>query len=182
MFGQNWSRYLPMTPISPNAAEAKSKFITNFVGGPNTECAGNSMFPVWTGAVSGRVLGDIDVVFHTLGTPGKVDVRVWPDIESLTCNDGLNGPQDFPEPAGEAVVDLPAGEAEIRATIEGVDFLAEKSLLFQINPTRTADVPVLGTAIIIPPFVSRVFYDATTAPSAVTFTCIPERGTTSCTT
>src|SRR5688572_7942877 len=44
--------YLPMDKNEPSA-EMKSRQITNYVGGPNSNCAGNNLFPVWTGAVSG---------------------------------------------------------------------------------------------------------------------------------
>src|ERR671915_2178376 len=68
--------YLPMDAKEPTGAEPKSKGITNYLAGPNYNCAGNHLFPVWTGPVAGSIKGDVKVTLHTIGTVGQVEVRV----------------------------------------------------------------------------------------------------------
>ena len=47
---------LPMDTIEPTATEPKSKQITNGVATPNHMCAGNNLFPNWSGKLVGRVV------------------------------------------------------------------------------------------------------------------------------
>jgi hypothetical protein len=156
--------YLPMDPKEPDGSNPRSKQLTNYVAGPNSECAGNTLYPVWLGDLSGRVKGDVTVTFSAISTPGQVDVRIWPDVTSLLCN--FMGDMNYPEPAGETTVDLPPGPAEIEAVIEGVNFQAESKLMVQITPVNT------------PPFFGRVLYDSTSEMSRVEFKCAPKKGKT----
>jgi hypothetical protein len=86
----------------PGSGE-KSVGMPNYVGGPNSNCAGNALFPVFVGPVSGKIVGDMKVTFDAMGAGGQVDVRVWPDIGGQACN------ETYPTPAGSVTVDLPAG-------------------------------------------------------------------------
>ena len=121
--------YLPMDATEPSGAEPKSRFIFNAFVTPNTKCAGNNLFPVWAGGLSGRVTGDVKLTFHTLGTPGQVVVRIWPDVGSLLCDSAASGSMDYPEPAGEVTVDLPPGQGTVEAIMEDVDFSSVGSLM-----------------------------------------------------
>jgi hypothetical protein len=140
----------------------KSHGIPNYVGGPNTNCAGNALVPVFVGEVSGRIVGDMKVTFNAFSQGGNVEVRVWPDIAAQACNDA------YVEPAGAVEVPLPAGEGTVEATIEGLDFEAASIIMIQLTP-------VIGA----PPFYARAFYG--TADSKVEFNCIPPAGATACT-
>ena len=157
-------QYLTMDPEEPTASEPRSKQITNYVAGPNTQCAGNTLFPVWVGELRGRVRGDVTVTFHTLSTPGSVDVRIWADVATLLCNSAATGTMDYPPPDGEVRVNLPPGQATVEALIEDVSFRARSVLMVQITP------------VTLPPFFGRVLYDSTSMPSRVEFRCSPASG------
>lgn len=138
----------------------KSIGVPNYVGGPNVNCAGNSLVPVFVGSLAGRVIGDMTVTFDAGATPAaKVEVRVWPDVAAQACN------ESYIEPAGAAIVDLPAGQGAVEAVIEDLDFESIGGLMIQITP-------VIGA----PPSYGRVFYG--TADSKVEFSCIPTSGKT----
>ena len=168
--------YLPMDPSEPSA-EAKSRQITNYLGGPNTQCAGNNLFPVWSGPVSGTIKGDVKLTFNAIGTPGKAVVRIWPDVGSSLCDSATSGTFDYPDPAGEVVVDLPAGPGQVEAVMKGVNFKAIGSVIVQISPAVAADIPEPGGSV-LEPFVSRVLYDSADFASALEFKCIPAKGKT----
>jgi hypothetical protein len=168
---------LTMDPTEPTGAEPKSHGIANGVVTPNHQCAGNNFFPVFVGNVRGRIVGEMKITLHALSTPGKVDVRVWPDKLGLLCTSDLAGTSDYPEPAAEATVDLPAGHGTIQAVFEDLDFTATTNLMIQVSPETT---PV-GPEEIFAPFVARVLYDAADFASNVEFQCIPVKGQKSCT-
>lgn len=166
--------YLPMDASDPSA-ELKSRSITNYIGGPNPECAGNNLFPVWSGAVSGQIKGDVKLTFSTVGTPGKAVVRIWPDVSASMCNSSTTGASDYVDPAGEVVVDLPAGSGTVEAVMKKVNFKAVGSVIVQISPAVVADLPDPGGSV-LQPFVSRVLYDSADHASALEFKCIPAKG------
>lgn len=161
--------YFDMNSEEPTGAEPKSKQLTNYVGGPNTQCAGNDLFPVWVGDLTGTVTGDIKVTFHTISSPGSVDVRIWPDVASQLCTNETLGAFDYPEPAAEVRVDLPPGPGTVEAVIEGAKFKAGSLLMLQLTP------------VVESPFFGRVLYDSTSYVSKIEFNCIPAKGATSCT-
>jgi hypothetical protein len=152
------------------AGEPKSKQIINYLAGPNDQCAGNNLFPVWIGDVSGTIVGKMKLTFTTVSTPGKVDVRVWPDVASLLCTSELAGTNDYPKPAAEVRVDLPPGGGTVAAVTKKVKFKAVQSLMVQITPASGPAADVLD------PFVARVVYDSPEFASSLHFKCIPARG------
>ena len=136
----------------------KSMGMPNYVGGPNSNCAGNSLVPVFVGELAGKVTGDMKVTFDASATPAaKAEVRVWPDIAAQACNNA------YPEPAAAVVVDLPAGGGTVEAVLEGVDIEASGVMMIQITPVLAA-----------PPSYARVFYG--TDASKVEFNCLPRFG------
>ncbi len=143
--------------VTAEGSGEKSMMIPNYVGGPNTNCAGNSLVPVFVGNVTGKVTGDMKVTFNAFSQGGAVEVRVWPDVSAQACNDA------YIEPAGAVTVDLPAGEGTVEAVIPGLDFEATSVIMIQVTP-------VLGA----PPYYARAFYG--TADSKVVFSCIPTSG------
>ncbi|MGH2747057.1 MAG: hypothetical protein ACRDKB_03915 [Actinomycetota bacterium] len=139
----------------------KSHGIPNYVAGPNTNCAGNGLVPVFVGDLSGRVVGDMKVTFNAFASGGSVEIRVWPDVNAQACND------DYVPEAGAVEVPLPSGEGTVEAVIEGLDFTAESVMMIQLTP-------VIGGA----PSFARAFY--ATADSKVEFECFPPKGAKAC--
>lgn len=157
--------YLKMDTKKPVGETPKSKQITNYVGGPNTTCAGNNLFPVWTGATSGTIKGDMKITFDVVSSPGgQVEVEVWPDVVSQLCDSPSLGANDYIEPSGQVTVDLPAGPGTVKAVIKGVNFKAIGSMMVQITP-------ILDT-----PFFGRVLYDSADMNANISFMCIPTKG------
>lgn len=147
--------YLKLT--AAEGSGEKSMMIPNYAGGPNPNCAGNSLMPVFVGDLSGHVTGDMKVTFNAFSQGGAVEVRVWPDVSAQACN------ESYIEPAGAATVDLPAGEGTVEAVIEGLDFEAQSVMMIQITP-------VIGA----PPYYARAFYG--TADTKVEFECVSAAG------
>jgi hypothetical protein len=171
-YGPIADAYPRMDPKKPSG-EPKSKQVANYIVGPNERCAGNNLFPVWIGEVAGTVVGKVKLTFTTVSTPGKVDVRVWPDVASLLCDSDLAGSNDYPKPAAQVRVDLPPGGGTVKAVTKKVRFKAVQSLMVQITPAP-------GPAGFLDPFLARVIYDSPEFASSLQFTCIPARGN-SCT-
>ena len=145
---------------SAEGSGEKSMGIPNYTGGPNTNCAGNSLMPVFVGPTAGRIVGDMKVSFPAMSSPASaVEIRVWPDVAAQACNEA------YIEPAGSVQVDMPAGQGTVEATIEGLNFTAVGGIMVQITP-------VIGGA----PSYGRAFYG--TADSKVEFSCIPASGKT----
>jgi hypothetical protein len=160
--------YLKLTPAAGTAE--KSISIPSYGVGPNNNCAGNSLFPVFTGAVTGTVTGDVKVTFEAQATPSaKAEVRIWPDIAAQTCN------ADYIEPAGKVVVDLPSSKGPVTATIPGVNFAATQQVMIQVTGVAgSVGPPPSPTA----PFYARMYYG--TDAAKVEFSCVPTVGSASC--
>lgn len=151
--------FLKLVTAEPSAE--KSHGIPNYVVGPNTNCAGNGLVPVFVGSLTGRVVGDMKVTFNAFASGGSVEIRVWPDVAAQACNESY-----VPE-AGSAEVALPSGEGTVEAVIEGLDFTASSGMMIQVTP-------VIGGA----PSFARAFYG--TADSKVEFECFPAKGAKTC--
>lgn len=160
--------FLPMTPAEPSGTEPKSYQVTNYGGGPNTQCAGNSLFPVWVGQAAGKVVGDLTVRLHTISSGGTVDVRVWPDVNSTLCNSAATGTMEYVEPATSATVSLPPGHGALEVSLPNTQFTAKALMMIQITP------------VTVPPFFSRVLYDTADFASQIEFSCVPAAGAKSC--
>lgn len=154
--------YMPMDATEPSGSVPKSHFITNYAAGPNDQCAGNSLFPVWQGKVSGAITGTMTFSFTTVSTPASIVVRVWPDVTESQCDDS------YPTPVAETRLELAGGEESHEVVFKGVDFQAMGSLVVQISPV----LPLDGGN----PFAGRVLYDATGYESALQFSCSPTTG------
>lgn len=175
--------FLPMDKTEPTGAEPKSRWITNYLAGPNTQCAGNNLFPVWSGALTGTIKGDVKLTFNAVGTPGDVVVRIWPDVGqgSSLCDSSnpASMSSNYIEPAGEVVVSLPPGSGTVEAVIKNVNFKAVGSIVIQLSPVVAVDLPDPGGSVLTP-FMSRVLYDTADFASMLEFSCIPASGS-SCT-
>jgi hypothetical protein len=157
-------RYNRMDTTKPAAGAPKSRPFTTWAGDPQmwNDCAGSYLLPVWTGEVSGRIVGDMKVTLNTLSAPKAVTVQVWPDLLTQTCatNDLQSG--EYPEPAAQQTVDLPPGAGQTVVTLKKVNFKALGYLTIQILP--------------IGPAPGRVLYDSADYSSSVAFSCIPAKG------
>lgn len=157
-----------MDTTEPSGAAPKSMGLIDYVVGPNSDCAGNYLYPVWTGQLAGRIVGDFKVTFHSIGAPRSVDVRIWPDIMSQACagNDLAEG--TYPAPALEQSVDLPAGPGVTEVVFKNVNFQAMGSMMVQITPPPGEPLP------------GRILYDSPDYASSVEFSCIPSKGAKAC--
>lgn len=154
--------FMSMDSTEPEGGAPKSMGVTNAGATPNPNCAGNPFFPLWVGEVAGTIKGDMKLTFDALSTPGQVEVRVWPDITTLSCNEG------YVEPQGQVIVDLPPGGGTVEAVMKDVNFPVAARLMVQISPVQP------GAAQ------TRVLYDSADYPTNLSFTCIPASGN-SCT-
>lgn len=153
------SAWWEMTPDEPEDG-SKSVFVTNYVQGPNPNCSGNGLLPVWRGALSGRIKGDITATLHTTASPAaSLVVELFPDATG-GCN------EDYIEPAGAVTVELPPGSNEVEAVIEDVDFEVVSSLVLQLR----MEFQTPGQA--------RVYFGGADTPSNLDFKCIPAKGKT----
>lgn len=168
--------YLDLVPEEPEGSDTKSKGLLNYVRGPNDQCAGNSLWPVFVGRLAGTVKGDMTVVLHVASTPGEIKVRVWPDVASQMCTQENLGAFDYPEPAAEAIVAVPPGSAELEIPLEGVNFKAASLLMVQISPVSVDTETDAGS--FFPPLVGRVMYGSEAALSRIEFRCVPASGKT----
>ncbi len=156
--GEAENAYLKLVPAAPSTE--KSMQLINYVGGPNTNCAGNSLFPVFLGSLSGRITGDIKVTFDAVSTAGAVDVRVWPDVSAQACA------PSYIAPSRSKIVALPTGEGTVEAVLSGAAFSAGQQLMIQITPVTST------------PFWGRMFYG--TSVAKVEFDCVPSILDTDC--
>lgn len=156
--------YSKMDPTEPSEPAPRSRPFTTWTGDPQmwNDCAGSFLLPVWTGALSGKVVGDMKVTLHTLSAPKEVTIQVWPDLATQTCGSNDLGEGDYPVPAAEATATLPAGPGETEIVLKDVKFQASSMLMLQILPHG--------------PLPGRVLYDASDYSSRVEFSCIPKSG------
>jgi hypothetical protein len=160
--------YLQLAAVAGTAE--KSIGIPSYGVGPNNNCAGNSLFPVFAGKVTGTITGDVKVTFEAMASPSaKAEIRIWPDVASQLCN------ADYIEPAGKVVVDLPSSRGPVTATIPGVNFPATQQVMIQITGVAgSVGPPPSPTA----PFYGRMYYG--TDKAKVEFSCLPASGAASC--
>jgi hypothetical protein len=158
--------YGVMNATPPTGTSARSSGITNYVGGPNTECAGNSLFPVWVGAVDGTPTGDatVDLFLQTAGS-GSFEVRLFANVDAQACN------EEYPGTIGSEVVNFTNGQASAKVVLKKINPKGKPvgSLMVQITPVLNP-----------PPYIARVQYDATAFNSRITFSCLPKAGKKTC--
>jgi hypothetical protein len=155
-----------MNSTPPTGTSARSSGLTNYVGGPNTQCAGNSLFPVWVGAVDGTPTGNatVELFLQTAGS-GSFEVRLFANVDAQACN------ADYPGDIGAETVAFTSGQDKATVVIKNINRKGKpvSSLMLQVTP-------VVGA----PPYIARVQYDATTANSHITFSCLPKAGKKAC--
>jgi hypothetical protein len=140
-----------MDATKPAEGQPKSQFVTNYGVGPNTNCSGNGLLPVWKGEVSGTIVGTITLTLHTLASPGaQLNASLFQDATG-GCNEAAQ------PPAAEATVDVPAGQGVTKIVFKKVRIPVVASLVLQLEPPLPVPTQV------------RVFYDAASADSNIKF-------------
>jgi hypothetical protein len=158
---ENWldSMWMTMDATEPTSAEPSSIFVTNYFRGPNTDCDGNGLLPIWKGTYAGKFKGDVKVTLHTIATPvAPMVVSLYAD-PSGTCAVSGNPAipdQEAPKPVAQTQVDVAPGPGETVVTFKKVKFQAIGSLGLQLHiPTATTPGQV------------RVLFDSAQFPSNV---------------
>lgn len=151
----NW---MGMSSEEPGAGQPKSIQVTNYLGGPNTACAGNGLLPVWVGGLTGKVVGDMKLTLNTAAIPdSQLTAVIYPD-PSAGCDEESS-------PAGTQAVVVPAGgQGTTEVTFSDVQFDVVGRFIVQLHITTLTPGQV------------RVFYDSADAASQLTFSCIPATG------
>lgn len=159
--------WMAMDETEPSGSSSKSIFVTNYVAGPNSNCSGNGLLPVWKGEITGKITGPITLQLHTAASPGAIiDVRLFADA-SGGCNDAAQPPV-----AEVTALSVAPGQGVTEVTFEEVaDFDAVANLVVQVNSSRLFDIPDPGGALAYPGQV-RIFYDSASAPSNIAFSIL----------
>lgn len=172
---------LPMDREAPSG-DFESTQLKNYGQGPNASCAGNALFPVWSGYFGqGTIVSEATVAFDVVGsTPGPVTVDVFTDVSGQACNEA------YPEPAASTTVTLPAGQGRVEATLELTDVAPSTYLMVQLRPAdgpvaQPMPVPNPGSPVwpaallpLDPTAQGRVLYDGADYDATFSFTCQPD--------
>lgn len=156
---ENWLNNNPMRmdqekPQGPG----KSRFTTNYVVGPNEECSGNGLYPLWYGDLKGKVKGPIKITLFTAATPAaELALELFPDATG-GCNSDAAGTMDYVPPAASTTVSVPPGPGEVVATIKKANFKVGARLALQV---RVAEQGPMN------PDQVRLFYDSEESPASV---------------
>ena len=138
---ESWldSIYMTMDGTKPTDAEFSSIFVTNYFRGPNTDCDGNGLLPVWKGPYSGSFKGDAKLTLHTVATPAVTLVASLYADPTGTCTSNLpTGASEAPKPVGQVEVEVAPGHAETVINFKKLNFKAAASLGLQLHiPTQT---------------------------------------------
>lgn len=158
---ENWldSIWMTMDANEPTAAEPSSIFVTNYVRGPNTDCDGNGLLPVWKGEYSGKFKGEVKVTLHTVATPATpLVVSLYADPTGTCGSAGTPATPatEAPKPVAQTQVDPAAGPGVTEITFKKVKFQAIGSLALQLH------IPTLTT-----PGQVRVLFDSSDFPSSI---------------
>lgn len=160
--------FMKMDGEEPSASEPKSRFATNYVVGPNTECSGNALLPTWQGTLVGNVKGDVTVTLNTVGSPtAQLSVELYADGTG-GCNSEALGATDYMPPVAETVADVPPGPGVTEVVFEDVNFKTLGSLVMMVHME-----PVAADRT---PHQVRLLYDAADFASKIELTCTPTSG------
>ena len=160
---------LPMDAKKPTGTAAKRKYVTNYIVGPNTECAGNPLLAFWEGNLAGTLTGAYTITLHTTASPqSQLRVRLFDTPSPNACDSDLG--QEYPGAILDKIVTVPQGDGKV--TISGV-FTKPK----EIKGVLQIEMSAAGLA---DPSQVTINYDATSAPSSIAFSCLPRKGKKAC--
>ena len=151
--------WMTMDSTEPTSAEPSSIFVTNYFRGPNTDCDGNGLIPVWKGDFAGKFKGDIKVTLHTVATPATPMVASISADPTGTCSAAetpATPAVEAPKPVAQTEVEPGVGPGVTEITFKNVKFKSLSSVLLQLH------IPTLTT-----PGQVRVFFDSAEFPSSV---------------
>jgi hypothetical protein len=156
---ETWLNASPMTMDTKKPkGETRSRFATNYVVGPNGECSGNGLYPLWRGELRGTVTGTVKITLHTVATPAaKLALELFPDATG-GCNSAVS--MDYIPPAESKIVDVPPGPGKVVAVIKNAKFKVAASLWLQV---RIADQETSPAQV-------RLLYDSPEFPSGIKLT------------
>lgn len=161
------STNMKMDPTEPAAGAPKSMSFSLPVG--NEQCAGNDLFPSWSGTVTGKLASDLKMTAHFAAAPSTITARVWLDVPFGSCTSSTAGTSDFRPPVAEVEVAIPAGHNEVVIDLPGLKGKTVGAIMVIELHTNTATSQ------------GRVLYDSADMATRVEFTCIPAKGAKSCT-
>lgn len=156
---ESWldSVWMTMDGEEPTDSEFSSVFVTNYMRGPNTDCDGNGLLPVWKGNFSGKFKGDAKVTLHTVATPAATMVASLYADPTGTCSSSTPGLEsEAPKPVGQVEVDVAPGQGTTEIVFKKLKFKAVASIALQLH------VPNMST-----PGQVRVLFDSADFPSSV---------------
>lgn len=159
---------LPMDAKKPTGTQVKKKYVTNYVAGPNTECAGNSLLAFWDGNLAGTLTGAYSITLYTTAAPqSQLRVRLFDTPAANACNSGST--MNYPGALLDKMVTVPQGDGKV--TISGV-FPKPREVkgILQIEMSSGS----LDTSQVV------INYDATSAVSSLSFSCLPRKGKKAC--
>jgi hypothetical protein len=169
VLGKTDKLWMDMDSHKPEAGIPKSKQVPNAAVAPGDSCSGSPYFPVWVGAVSGTVKGDLTVKLDTIATPSsKIAVSLFRDLKTVDCfsqdPSGSIIPYEYKPPVAVTTAEVPEGQGSVIAKFKGLDFYVDQSLILQVQIYDQFNNP--GSQV-------RILYDSADAASSIKFTCVP---------
>lgn len=154
-----------MDTTEPASGPPKSHSYSLPIG--NSQCTGNELFPSWEGQVAGTIVGDLKLYANTLALPSTVIARVWVDVPFGSCTSSTAGVSDFVDPLAEQEVQVPAGSNEIEIVFKKLKAVATYNMIIELHQNTPTNQ-------------GRVLYDSADFPTRVEFSCIPAKGSKTC--
>ena len=162
------SNWMKMDSTEPAAGQPKSMFVTNYMRGPNTNCNGNGLLPLWRGDITGTVKGDVKVTLNTIATPAvELVASLYPDATGACRTEGnpVLPASEAPDPVAQVTVTPAPGPGVTEIVFKKVNFKATANMIVQFH------VPNLST-----PGQVRILYDSADYASNISFACVPASG------
>jgi hypothetical protein len=150
------SIYMTMDATEPTKPDPSSIFVTNYVRGPNTDCDGNGLLPVWKGNYVAKFKGDAKVTLHTVSTPATtMVVSLYADPTGTCTSAPPIGDSQAPKPVAQTEVEVAPGPAATEIVFKKLNFKSFGSLALQLHIPNSTPGQV------------RVLFDSASYPSNV---------------
>lgn len=166
--GAQWTAdgFGPQSPMTLDAEEPTDpapKSMNYFSPALNDQCTGLPLaFPTFTGPLAGTIVGDAKMTLHFASAPATIKARIWADVGAFSqCND------NYIEPASEVDVEVPAGSNAVEVEFKKLKLKSTSFIMIEILALSGTDYR--GQ-------VGRLLYDSSSAPTSITFGCVPAKG------
>lgn len=148
------SIWMTMDGTEPTKPDPSSMFVTNYFTGPNTDCDGNGLLPVWKGNFVANFKGSAKLTLHTVATPAtKMVVSLYRDPTG-TCTSNLpTGSSTAPKPVAQAEVEVAPGPSATEVVFKNLKFKSLAGLALQLHIPSSSPGQV------------RVLFDSASFPS-----------------